>query len=65
MINAVLRRLTELPQRDREGKLLRVPWKFTQDHIPLGGGEALALKFAVFPPEKGPRLATVTSIRPG
>lgn len=65
MINAVLRRLTELPQRDREGKLLRVPWKFTQDHIPLGGGEALALKFAVFPPEKGPRLATVTSHPPG
>lgn len=63
LVNAVLRRVAELPERDGEGTpVRRERWANTPDELPMPDGGALALKRAAFQEDDLPRIGAATGI---
>lgn len=63
LVNAVLRRLSELIGEDDE-QTYRDTWSDARDEVPLEDGRALVLKDLVFPPDAVNRLGLATSCPP-
>lgn len=63
MVNAVLRRVSELIERDSEGRgVRRETWDLARDALPLGDARALALREAVLPSDELGRLEAGASV---
>lgn len=63
LINAVLRRIAGLVERDAEGSALkRASWRNRSDELPLSDGTALVLKSPQLPEGETPRAASACGI---